>query len=373
VRIGINGHLLPHGATYRAAGVASYEYELVSRLSRVAPQHDFVFFTPPGHVGAGVVPSRLPTWNPVARIAWEQAVCPVEVRSHRLDILHSPVNVAPLLLPAASVVTVHDLAFLRFPDRFGISKRLYLRTMVRASVRLSDRVIVPSEHAKTDVIAAFGLEADRVTVIAEAVRQEFQPQAGGDPPIAAPYILSVGTVEPRKNLPVLIRAFAELKRVGYPHHLALVGPRGWMFDEVYGTIATLGIEDCVSTPGFVADLPRWYNHADLFVYPSVYEGFGLPPLEAMACGTPVVVSSAGSLREVAGDAALFVEPSDVGALVQACRRVLDDRTLRSELIRAGLERAALFSWDDTARRTVEVYEAVGENRKAKMKGRRFDG
>lgn len=361
MRIGLNAHLLPYGATYRSAGVATYERELVSRLPRIAPQHEFIIFTPPRHSGAGIVASRLPTYNPLARIAWEQAIAPIESWRRGIDVFHSPVNVSPMFLSTPTVVTVHDLAYLRFPDRFSRWKQRYLQTMVRLSVERAEAVITPSLHTKEDVIRAFGVAGERVTVIPEGVGEQFKPDPDSQSPIMVPYILCVGTVEPRKNLPVLLNAFAELKRSGYPHHLALVGARGWMYEDVDSAIRQLGLSESVIMPGFVDDLVPWYNHADLFVYPSSYEGFGLPPLEAMACGTPVIMSSAGSLSEVAGNAALLVPPENPGALLEAFRDVLDNESRRASMVRAGVDRAANFSWDDTMRRTLDVYQAVARN------------
>jgi glycosyltransferase involved in cell wall biosynthesis len=375
VRIGVNAHLLPHGPTYRSAGVATYERELMRRLPRIGPQHEFVFFTPPGWAhgcrsGGNVVASRLPTSNPLVRIGWEQTVAPFSIRRHGIDLLHSPVNVSPLFGATPSIVTLHDLAFLRVPDRFSPAKRFYLRAMVNTSIRRAAHVITPSDYTKQDVVQAFGLSPDRIAVIPEGVGEQFTPHVGAPRPIAGAYLLFVGTIEPRKNLPILLRAYARLKSMGYTHRLALVGAPGWMYDEVYSSIRSLGLSDSVVVPGFVEDLAPWYNHADLFVYPSAYEGFGLPPLEAMACGTPVVLSSAGSLREVAGEAALFVSPSDVADLVQAFRSILDDAGQRERLIRAGLKRAAMFSWDETIRRTIEIYDAVREDINATVGGAR---
>jgi glycosyltransferase involved in cell wall biosynthesis len=365
LRIGFNAHLLPVGATYRSAGVATYVRQMLERLPRVAPEYEYVFFTPPTaeplvrRCSAIHIPSRLPTSRPLVRIAWEQGVAPLLVRRFKLDLLHSPVNVAPLLLDRPSVLTIHDLAFLIHPERLPKAKQAYLRGLVRASVARATHVITISQKTKEDLVNYFNVREERISVVYLGVDERYRPLAVCCPPIERPYILYVGTIEPRKNLDVLVRAFAVLRQRGYPHRLVLVGARGWLYADLFQLIAALGLEEAVVEVGFVDDLVPWYNCADLFVYPSQYEGFGLPPLEAMACGVPVVVSSGGALGEVVADAALTASPGDEEALVEAMRAVLDNTALAQRLAAAGRARAATFSWDQTARRTAAVYREVG--------------
>lgn len=359
MRIGFNAHLLPRGNSYRSAGVASYVSQLMKRLPVVAPQHDYVFFVPSGISCSQCHASRLPTWNPLVRILWEQAVEPIEASKQGLAVVHSPVNVTPFALRQRSIVTLHDLAFVKYPGTFRSAKALYLRALVKASVMRATRVITPSHATSRDATDILGVSGEKIEVIPLAVDEHFRRAPDLKSPLDSPFILHVGTLEPRKNLPCLLRAFARLSRLGYPHKLALVGPPGWLYDEVYKLITQLDIESCVVVKGFVEDLLPWYNCADLFVFPSMYEGFGLPPLEAMACGTPVVTSSSGSLQEVVDDAALVVLADDEDGYLNAIRRVLDDPELASRLSSAGLARAAMFSWDETARRTARVYEQVG--------------
>ncbi len=360
MRIGLNAQLLPPDRSYRAAGVASYVRQLTERLPRVAPENEYVFFAPRGMTGKNIRPSRFDTSNPLIRIPWEQVVEPVLVSRLGLDVVHSPVNVSPVLMSASSVVTVHDLGFMLHPEVFPAAKRYYLQAMVRRSVRSARQVIAPSLATADDITEQFGVPPDRISVIPEGVDERFRVEKDSPRPLAEPYILYVGTIEPRKNLPVLIRAFASIREAGYPHRLALVGGNGWMYEDVYGLIDELGMKEAIITTGFVEDLVPWYNHADLFVYPSMFEGFGLPPLEALACGTPVVASSARSLREVVGEAAVYFALDDEDDVVTALRRVIDDRLLAERLRTAGLERASLFSWDDTVRRTAAVYELAAQ-------------
>ncbi len=350
---------MPAGQTYRSAGVAQYIAQLMSRLPALGPRHEWVFFTPPGAVGEHSCPSHLPTRSAPMRILWEQVLEAPIARRRRIDVVHNPVNVKPLFLARPNVVTLHDLAFLKFPETFPRSKALYLRSAVGKSVRDADRVITPSESTREDAVVHLGARRERVVVIPMGVDERFRPATDAVRPLPEPFILSVGTLEPRKNLPLLLRAFAQLREGGYPHRLVLIGAKGWMYQEVFGLIQRLALTEPVSMPGYVADLVPWYNYADLFVYPSVYEGFGLPPLEAMACGTPVVTSSAGSLREVVDDAGVLVSGNDENELAAAMRRVLDDPTLAAALRARGEERARSFSWEATARATLAVYEELG--------------
>ena len=356
MRIGLNAHLLPPDQSYRAAGVASYIRQLMERLPRVAPQHEYVFFAPKGMSGPHVVASRMHTSQPLVRIPWEQVVEPVITRRLSLRVVHSPVNVSPVLLPVASVVTVHDLAFEVYPEMFPAAKRHYLGALVRWSVEHAAKVITPSAATANDIVDRLGVAPENLTIIPLGVDERFHVARESPRPISEPYLLYVGTIEPRKNLQMLIRAFARLRAAGYPHHLALVGGNGWMYDDVFRLISERGLTGAVTIAGFVPDLVPWYNHADLFVYPSLFEGFGLPPLEALACGTPVATSSARSLREVVGEAAVFFAPDDEDDVVRTLQRVLDDSSLADRLRSAGLARAVGFSWDETVRRTVRVYE-----------------
>lgn len=362
MRVGFNAHLLPRGSTYRSAGVAGYVAQLMARLPRVAPENQYLFFTPPGFAGEGLIPSRLPTWRPLVRISWEQVIEPVQVRRLRVDVVHHPVNASPLLDGPGSVVTLHDLAFLKFPEAFTTAKRTYLRLIVKASVLKAARVITPSQSSRLDVIEHFGAQPEKVVAVPLGVDEHYRRVADMPSPFEGPFILYVGTIEPRKNLPRLLGAFARLRAGGYPHRLVMAGPLGWMYQEVYRAITSLDLQASVVILGFVEDLLPWYNSADLFVYPSVYEGFGLPPLEAMACGTPVVTTSAGSLREVVGNAALLVAPDDEAGLLTAMESVLADSSLADRLRREGEMRSRSFSWDQTARETARVYEAVGRIR-----------
>ena len=318
--------------------------------------------------GTHTVYSPVPTVNPLARIVWEQTGLPASAASRRVRLLHGTVNVIPMAFPGATVATVHDLSFLRLPDQFPRMKANYLRYAVDLSARRATHLIAVSEHTRRDVIELLHVPEERISVVYSGASPDFRPL-----PHSAcvefrrrhfdgrPLILHVGTLQPRKNVDVLIRSFAHLRRTrDIPHVLALVGARGWMYRELFDLVVREGVSEHVRFVDFVpsGDLPLWYNSADLFAYPSAYEGFGLPVLEAMACGVPVITSAASALAELAGEAAVTVSPGSQEALQLALIRVLDDEQLRADLSRRGLVRAAEFTWSRTARDTAAIYDRV---------------
>ena len=372
MRVALNGVLIGSGRTYRRTGVSRYIASLVDHLpGALGTEDELVVVGRPGEPDGDDKPAspgeRLRR-HPAGRILWEQTALPVLARRERWDLLHSPVNVAPALLPGRSVVTVHDLAFVTAPSAVPAHRRRYLTAMTAHSVRHAARVIAVSKSTRHDLGTWFDVAPDRISVTPLAAEPRFRPPS--PPALAAfrerhridqPYILSVGTREPRKNVAALVRAFARLA-AGIPHGLVLVGPPGWMGGDLDRALADLpsAVRDRVRLTGFVDDddLPLWYGGADVFAYPAHYEGFGLPVLEAMACGVPVVTSDVSSLPEVAGDAALLVDPEDEEELAAALLEVITDARLAMALRDRGLRRAAEFSWSETARLTVNAYRAA---------------
>jgi glycosyltransferase involved in cell wall biosynthesis len=303
------------------------------------------------------------------------------LRQEGVDVLHAMAFVAPLRAACPTVVTVLDLSFLRFPEAFKAFKRVYLRTMARISVRRAKRVIAISESTRQDVVSLLGVPADRVERIYCGVDPGFRPlpsveveefrQGKGLP---ERFVLFLGTIEPRKNVETLVQAFAERIAAGVglsrtrgsrltdDVHLVIAGGRGWMADPVFSRVEELGVQDRVHFVGYVPEeeKPLWYNAATCFCYPSLYEGFGLPPLEAMACGVPVVTSNVSSLPEVVGEAGLSVDPLDSAEIGEALYLLLSDPDLCAERAALGLERSRQFTWVQAARQTADVYRAVGE-------------
>jgi glycosyltransferase involved in cell wall biosynthesis len=283
------------------------------------------------------------------------------------DVVHSPV---PAAVPAARrgqklVVTVHDVAFLTRPDVFPQTWRLMYRAGLRAAVRRADALIVPSRHTAEDLIRRTKADPRRVHVVPLAAA----PAEPGDPldteealsrlKIRPPFILFVGTLEPRKNLVRLVRAYRRLAARGAPHRLVLAGPIGWRPQALMRELEAEGPGEVVMTGKLdLADLDVVYRSADLFVYPSLYEGFGLPVLEAMARGLPCVVSTSSSLPEVAGEAGFPVDPLSEAGIADAMERVATDPVLAARLREAGVQRAGRYSWEETARLTLDVYKVV---------------
>jgi glycosyltransferase involved in cell wall biosynthesis len=364
--VGVNAHLLSLAESYRSAGINWYIYNLLHHLPEVASDIGYTVFlserrytTAPG---IRLQVSRLPTGRPSVRILWEQALQPWAVRRAKVDLLHSPAFVGPVLSSCPLVVTVHDLSFLFYPQNFRALNRSYLRLFTRLSVRRARRVLAVSESTKRDLVQYYGLSAAKIDVVHNGVDSAFRPlpadqvaafrrQAG----LPDRFMLFVGTLEPRKNVVHLIEAYARLPEERPP--LVLVGGKGWLYDQIFARVEALNLSGQVHFAGYVLaeDLPLWYNAADLFVYPSLYEGFGLPPLEAMACGTAVITSTASSLPEVVGKAGLMVDPTDTEALATAMEQVLTARDVREQMQAEGLAQAQGFSWQKAAQRTVDSY------------------
>jgi glycosyltransferase involved in cell wall biosynthesis len=307
--------------------------------------------------GARLLPALLTLGQ--AEIAWF---------GRRLALLHDPTGVAPLLLSRARrVATIHDVIPYIYPETSSRLDWLIYRCWLPLAAKRLDAIITVSQQSKADIVRYLHVKSEDVAVIPEAANSAYREMSQAEiaPALARhnidfPYILYVGSVEARKNLPRLLEAYAGLRNWLRQWKLVIVGARKWKFSPVFETVQRLGLEPYVHFTGYVeeADLPALYNGAALFAFPSLYEGFGLPVLEAMACGTPVVTSSSSSLPEVAGDAALLVDPYDIAALADAMRRVLEDSALAAALRVKGLERARQFTWERTARETIAVYERV---------------
>jgi glycosyltransferase involved in cell wall biosynthesis len=283
-------------------------------------------------------------------------------------LFHATAHLLPRLTGARSVFTLHDVAYLRFPQHHLPKNRIYLRAMMPRFVRRADAVIAVSEATRRDALRFYRLDPAKIHVIPEGVDPRFTPDP--DPERVATvrdryelperFVLYVGTIEPRKNLTTLLEAYAELLRRRPEVGLVIAGGKGWLYEPFFERLRALGLERRVTLTGHVPDedVPALMSAADVFAFPSEFEGFGLPPLEAMACGVPVVSSDAASLPEVVGDAGVLVPPHDVGAWVSALDRLLDDASLRDRLRAEGIARARTFTWDAAAAKTIEVYRSV---------------
>ncbi len=352
------------------AGIGRLTRQLFAALFAQDRENDYrIVYAAPARAAAEALPRqpnvrarRLPLPERWQTIVWHRARLPLwaDVLAGGVEVFHSPDFALAPVLRARTVLTVHDLGFEIRPECAVPSLRRFLRRVVPRSAHRADRVLADSRATADDLIRLYGVPAERIEVVYSAADERFRPIAPeeaerliADLAIPRPFILSVGTLEPRKNLARLIDAFSSLD---LPHHLVIVGARGWLFDE---TIAKLGHPRIVA-PAWVDDeqLIGLYNLAELFVYPSLYEGFGLPPLEAMACGTAVAVSKTSSLPEVVGSAALTFDPEDVGEIAAALQTLATDPKLRAELVAAGMEQASRFTWQDSALKLRGIYEEL---------------
>jgi glycosyltransferase involved in cell wall biosynthesis len=304
-------------------------------------------------------------------MAWEQVVLPTELRRLRLDVLHCPAYVSPIVHGVPTVVTFHDLSFFELPEAFNRSNRFYLQMFSRVSARRARRFIAVSESTRRDLARWLDVDAARVDVVYNGVDERFKPVA---PDVVAQFRLAqglperfvfyLGTIEPRKNVGALLEAYAVARRRGAQEPLVIAGGRGWGDLQIGQLAEKLGIASAVQWVGYVKpeDQPLWYNAATLFAYPSLYEGFGLPVLEAMACGTPVVASNRSSLPEVVGHAGMLVDPTDVEAMGDALYTLLGDDERLAELANRGLAQAGRFTWEQAAKSTIETYrQALGHS------------
>ncbi|MCC6176585.1 MAG: glycosyltransferase family 4 protein [Chloroflexi bacterium] len=376
MQVGLNAQLLSSAPTYRTGGISRVIYQLLAHLPAVANDDRFVVYAPASEASRDLLQpacfwprlTTLPMDRPPVRITWEQVALPLQLRRDRVDLLHALGYVSPFGWRGKIVVTVYDLSFMRYPELFNRGNRHYLRTFAPPSIRRADRVITISEHTRRDVIDLLGVPPERVTSVLLAADEHFRPASPAA--VAAfrarhglpeRFVLYLGTLEPRKNVGLLVQAYAALRASGSTDHiLVLAGGRGWQYESIFGLVHELGIEAYVRFPGFVpaAEQALWYSSAAVFAYPSLYEGFGLPLLEAMACGVPVIASRSSSLPEVVGDAGILVDPSDVEGLTDALARLLEGTEQRQAVARAGLARSGQFSWHRTAAETVQVYREV---------------
>lgn len=363
--IGINAQLLSGEAGYRRAGIHHYIAQILRHLPADERLRYLVFSE---YRAQGTDPGLAwqeppwPTGNRFLRILWEQTAWPLTARRQNIDLLHSTAFVTPMWAPCPTVVTVYDLSFIEYPDRFPPLQRLYLTSQTRRSCRQSRRVVAIADAGRDDIQRLLGVPAERIDVVRPGVGQAFRPLSSEA--IAAfrrrkklpdQFVLHVGTLQPRKNIPVLIEAMTRLKSHTLP--LVLVGGKGWLYDEIFARVETLGLQDRVRFAGYVPDeeLPLWYNAASMLVFPSLYEGFGLPVIQAMACGTPVIAADTSAVPEAAGEAALLFAPQDVDCLSGHISTIVENSDLVASMRQAGLRHAAQHSWTIAGEEMANVY------------------
>jgi glycosyltransferase involved in cell wall biosynthesis len=371
MRIGIDTTALPP----KPVGAGNYIINLTRWLVSLKADYDFVIFVQKSRVSLLNLPKNkntqlrvVPDMHPVKRLIWEQTLLPRLVRHSGLDGLHSLHYTVPLTKPCRSVVTFHDMTFFLFPQLHTLSKRFFFRVMIRASSRRADAMVAVSESTRRDSIRILDIPSEKIIAIPLGVGENFRKISDEKQledirrkyNLPEKFILYVGLVEPRKNLALLLKAYCDLQNQGFPHALVIVGRYGWGYEAVLKQVQELKLKQWVHFTGYVehSELPAIYNLASLMVYPSFYEGFGLPVLEAMASGTPLVTTEVSSMPELVGGAGLLFPPGDKEALVEAMRSVLSDKEFGDHLSSLGLQQAARFTWRQTATETLQVYNSI---------------
>ena len=368
MRIAIDARLV----YYQRGGIGQYILHLIEELARLGLGEDYFVLRSrkePAPLAPGF--QDMPLWTPPHH-RLEQVALPMELALLGIDLLHSPDFIPPFRGHFRRLITVHDLTFLYYPQFLTDASRRYYNDQIARAVRVADHISADSTNTKADLVRLLNVPPEKISVVLLAHDPRYKPL---DATACAPvlerhklepgFILFTGTLEPRKNVKGLLTAYRAMRErpsfgLSEMPPLVLAGRRGWLYDEIFARIAALKLEGSVH---FVENAPNedliaLYNAAALFVLPSFYEGFGLPVLEAMACGTPVVCSERGSLPEVAGDAALFVNPDDLDGLASAMGRALEDQPLRAQMRSKGLAQAARFSWERTARETLGIYKQL---------------
>ena len=376
MRIGIDGKVI----SSRAGGIGTSAFNLVRSCLRTAadhyPQMEFVIFTGPHTCLEGIQGTNCTIDTRFQGI--ESSLLrlllfiPRGLKAQRIDIFHGldHIGVPPFAKVGRYVATIHDMIPVLWPQWVTRKHRLVVTAAYDRLRQQADLVITPSEATKADVARCLQMNPQRIVVIPWGCDERFQPGVDHEHfavvqqryRLPDEYLLFVGTLEPRKNLTALLHAYALVRAEGCGKNLPLVvaGRTGWLYADIFDTVKTLGLDEDVIFTGFVEDedIPDLYRGAQLFVFPSLYEGFGLPILEAMASGVPVVTSATASMPEVAGDAAILVDPHDPEAIAEGMARVLTEDRLRQAMIQKGLARARRFTWDTVAQNTLELYAAL---------------
>jgi glycosyltransferase involved in cell wall biosynthesis len=368
MRIGIDARLV----YYSQAGIGQYILHLVDGLAKIDGENEYVLLqSRKDDTTILEQPNfrRVSLWTP-SHHRLERYSLNVELMRLGLDVLHSPDFIPPHRPSCKSVITVHDLAFLLYPHFLTRESARYYGHIDQA-VLWADHIISVSESTKRDTVQHLGVHEDKITVVYEAANPIFRPmdrdtasqEVRSRHGVDGPFVLFVSTIEPRKNVPTLLRALWQLMQCYKEDvRLVLAGGKGWLFEDAFAVVDELDLDSRVHVLGRVSsqDLLYLYNAAEMLAHPAFYEGFGLPPLEAMACGLPVIVSNVASLPEVVGDAGLLVDPHDVDELTVGIWRILNDSELRREMEEKGLRQAGRFSWERAARETQAIYQQVFE-------------
>lgn len=316
-----------------------------------------------------VVRTSITAKQPILNILWHSFILPFLLIKYKADVLHLPWHSAALLIKTKpTIITIHDLTEYRLATHYSKSRMIYRKLMIPISARLADMIIAVSEYTKQDIVKYLKVNPKKVKVVYNAPKSIYKPvdrrkaqsYLADKYNIGSPFILYVGQIQhPNKNLIPLLHAFKSISDRFPMHKLVLVGKKHHTGEPVYKTVTDLNLSDKIVFTGYVPDedLPYFYNSAEVFVYPSLFEGFGIPVVEAMACGCPVITSNTGALPEIAGDAATLVDPSNAFAIGMAIRNILNKPEKREELCRRTVERAKNFSWRKSTEQITEIYQS----------------
>lgn len=357
------------------SGLGVYANRLLASLSELDSTNHYTVYI--NQISAEDIPNYgsnftvIPVWTPPKfHYWWEQIYILLNSNATSHDVIHFPISAPPFLTKSKVVVTIHDLTFYLFPETMTAASRFYWQSLMLLNFNRVAEFISVSDSTKANMLKKCKVSASKISVVPEYASEEFQPINDSETlcdvkhryNLPDRFVLFVGTTEPRKNLIHLLKAFREIARRDLPHKLILVGKPGWGYKEVVQTIEDMELTESVSLVGYVpaGDLPAFYNLAEVFVFPSVYEGFGLPVLEAMSCGTPVVASNSSSLPEIVGDAGLLADAYSVDEWVDSLLQLLENSAYRSVLGKKALERASFFSKAQMAKQTLAVYRAANQ-------------
>lgn len=370
MNIGISARYLQNAFT----GIETYLVNTLLNLKKIDRHNQYTLFfssdkpVPKIAVDNGFAydTSKFHTGSQFGKVLWAHLYIPYGIKKNKIDVFHEPFFTAPIIKRCPTVITVYDVSFLYIPFCYTFRTRLYLKSLLPMSLKRSDLIIAISKNTKKDIIDNFSISPDKIIVIYPGVEEDFKPVEDREElervkrlyKIRGDFILSTGGLSPRKNFIRLIKALKMLrdnKKIDLK--LVIVGVKGWMYEPIFKEISINGLERDVLFCGHVPkeQLVRLYNAAAAFIYPSLYEGFGMPILEAMACGCPVVASKVSSMPEACGDAALLIDPKNIEALSDAIYKMITDEPLRKDLIRKGMNQAKKFSWQKTAEETLTVY------------------
>lgn len=372
MRIAIDGRM-----GHTRVGMGVYVRGLISHLGKVDKKNEYFIIVHKDR-DASFIPKQqnFTKWatsisyeNHLTRDLWEQVYLPWKLYKHRIDVYHGPNYVLPIFAKAGTVLTAYDMIVFATQKWYKPISQFRVQRLLRMSAKRAHKIITGSENSKLDIIEILGLPEEKVQVVYIGIDDVYRPINNKHEldfvkakyGITDRFILHVGSLNPRKNISRLIEAYKRLPLdILEEYQLVIVGKRGWKSDEIFARVKELCLENRVVFTGFIEDndLPLLMNAADLLAFPSLYEGFGIPPLEAMACGTPVIASNTSSIPEVVGDAALLFDPYNVEEMSAAMYRALTDGQLREKLRQKGFERVKKFSWEKTAQETLAVYEEV---------------